>query len=97
MIDILLFGVGLALFWGLGMVLARYWPTRTTKVLPPSECAHEYCASRVDVRCAGENCTQHCQSVLGCEGACIRVWERNVKHADDALDIARQALAKARK
>ena len=59
----------------------------------PPRCANGFCSNKADPRCGGGSCTMHCTSILGCYGACLRVWEKSGK----ALDVALSALEKARK
>lgn len=47
----------------------RYWLFGR----PSPKCGVEYCRSLRDDRCRGGNCTQHCRSMLGCNGVCIQL------------------------
>ncbi len=64
------------MFFGLpiGWFLRR--PKAEGLAAVPDECSHDGCAGRPDPRCAGRNCSEHCQSVTGCHGRCLDVWQQ---------------------
>ncbi len=72
---------------GLGASLLLHLIFRRPKV--QTKCADAYCGSRLDPRCAAQNCTKHC--AIYCR--CIEVW----KKSDQALQLAQQSMAKAKR
>lgn len=56
------------------------------------ECGDSFCHGRSDPRCISGNCTYHCQSIVGCNGACISAWLND----GAARDIAKNILEKAK-
>ncbi len=83
--------------WAMGVALGYFWRHLngdSPGEPKPKECAHEYCSSKADPRCAGANCTYHCTSVLGCNERCLDTWLKSEKASDIALKVIARARAK---
>ncbi len=78
----------LGAFFGVVFLIAMWLSRRSAS----ARCAEMFCGGRKDPRCAGGNCTFHCQSILGCHARCLNNWVKS----DQARDLAEKLYAKAK-